>query len=88
MVLPALSHAAMSLLVSLIGWYFGHLGIGIAAALGFYLGREVAQHERKTPGTDPFRGFYVWNWSMDGRLDILFPVLVCGALYLSQFALK
>ena len=88
MVLTALSHAAISVLVSLIGWYFEHLGISIAAALGFYLGREVAQHERKTPGKDPFRGFYVWKWSLDAKLDILLPVLACVALYFAQLALK
>lgn len=81
MVLTALSHAGISLLVSLIGWYFGHLGIGIAAALGFYLGREAAQHERKTSGDDPFRGLYVWNWSTDAKLDFALPIVACAMLY-------
>ena len=53
---------------------FGHLGIGIAVGLAFYLGREVAQHERKERGTNPLRGFYVWNWSLDSKLDMAFPI--------------
>ena len=77
MVLTALSYAAVSVILSLIGWYFGHVGIGVTAALGFYLGREVAQHERKTPGKDPFRGFYVWKWSLDAKMDLLFPFVAC-----------
>ena len=81
MVLTSLSHAGISLLVSLIGLYFGHIGIGIAVALGFYLGREVAQHERKESGTNPFRGFYVWNWSMDAKLDVALPIVACAMLY-------
>lgn len=88
MVLTALSHAAVTLILAAIGWAFGHLAIGIAIALSFYLGREVAQHERKESGTNPLRGFYVWNWSLDAKLDLLAPVFVCFAFYFAELALK
>ena len=80
MVLTALSHAAVTLLLAAIGWLFGNLAIGIAIGLSFYLGREVAQHERKESGTNPLRGFYVWRWSLDAWLDMLFPIVVAGIL--------
>lgn len=88
MVLTALSHALISVSVSLVAWFFGDISIGIAIALSFYVGREVAQHERNTRGTDPLRGFYVWKWSLDAKLDLLFPVIACFALYFGLLALK
>ena len=81
MLITALSHALISIIIALIGLFFGNIEIGIAIALSFYLGREVAQHERKTPGTNPLRGFYFWNWSLDSGLDIVLPIIACGGLY-------
>ena len=88
MVLTALFHGLVTALLGLIGWLCGYMGIGLAIGLAFYLGREVAQHERKASGTNPLRGFYVWRWSLDAKLDLLAPVLMCFAFYLSQLALK
>jgi hypothetical protein len=76
MVLTALSHGLITALLGLIGWAFGHLDIGLTAGLAFYLGREVAQHERKESGTNPLRGFYVWRWNLDAKLDMLVPIVV------------
>lgn len=42
--------------------------------VGFYFGREVAQHERKMGGKPWYVGFKVWEWSTDSLLDFLFPV--------------
>ena len=81
MIFTALSHASIAIVVSLIGWLMGSLPVGIAVAVSFYLGREVAQHERKALGDDPMRGLYFWKWSRDGQLDLLFPVVACAALY-------
>jgi len=75
MVLTALSHALITALLGLIGWLCGYMDIGLAIGLAFYLGREVAQHERKESGTNPIRGFYVLNWSLDAKLDLLLPIL-------------
>ena len=50
--------------------------LGSLFGVGFYLGREVAQHERKM-GTPPwYSGFKFWEWSLDSKLDLLFPIIV------------
>lgn len=44
-------------------------------AFGFYFGREVTQHEKKV-GTPPwYNGFKIWEWSLDSKLDLLFPIV-------------
>lgn len=49
--------------------------LGSLFAVGFYFGREVAQHERKA-GTPPWwSGFRISEWSKDSVLDLLFPVV-------------
>lgn len=49
---------------------------GSLFGVGFYFGREVAQHERKV-GTPPwYSGFKIWEWSLDSKLDLLFPLIV------------
>lgn len=49
---------------------------GSLFGIGFYFGREVAQHERKV-GTPPwYSGFKIWEWSLDSKLDLLFPLIV------------
>ena len=42
MILTALSHALVTILCGLIGWWFGSVAIGLTFALGFYFGREDA----------------------------------------------
>ena len=42
--------------------------------VGFYFGREVAQHERKMGGKPWYVGFKIWEWSTDAKLDFAFPV--------------
>lgn len=56
---------------------------------GFYLGREVAQAERKA-GTPPWwSGFVVTKWSQDSIFDLLCPVVACSALItLSTFLVQ
>ena len=49
---------------------------GSLLRVGFYLGREVAQNEAKL-GTPPWwSGFQFWKWSLDSKLDLLFPIIV------------
>jgi hypothetical protein len=79
-ILSWLSHAGITGLLGLIGLLLGNLYIGLAAGVFFYLGREVAQHERKERGTNPVRGFYVWNWSVDALMDLIFPILTASFL--------
>jgi hypothetical protein len=70
------AHAGITVLAGVIGLVaFGSLIVGLTLGVGFYLGREVAQHERKERGSNPLRGFYVWNWSLDAKMDLLFPLI-------------
>lgn len=83
MIFTAITHALIAAIVSVVGWLVGSLPVGVAVAVSFYLGREVAQHERKTPDNDPMRGFYFWKWSRDAQLDLLFPVIACVLVYVA-----
>jgi hypothetical protein len=73
-VISWLAHAGITAVTGLIGLLLGNLYAGLAAGVFFYLGREVAQHERKERGCHPLRGFFVQNWSLDAKMDLLFPV--------------
>lgn len=54
-------------------------------AVGFYLGREVAQAERKA-GTPPWwSGFDARKWSLDAKLDLLFPVIACAGICVAAY---
>lgn len=54
-------------------------------AVGFYFGREVAQAERKA-GTPPWwSGFDGRKWSLDAKLDLLFPVIVCAGICVAAY---
>jgi hypothetical protein len=68
------AHAGITAVAGCVGLLFGNLYAGLAAGVFFYLGREVAQHERKERGDNPLRGFFVQNWSLDAKMDLLFPV--------------
>ena len=74
-ILSWFAHAGVTLVFGLIGLILGNVLVGLTFGVAFYLGREVAQHERKERGTNPLRGFYVQNWSLDARMDLLFPVV-------------
>lgn len=51
-------------------------------AVGFYLGREVAQAEAKAGGDPWWIGFDMRLWSTDALCDFLFPVATCAAVVL------
>ena len=54
-------------------------------AVGFYFGREVAQAERKA-GTPPWwSGVDGRKWSLDAKLDLLFPVIVCAGVCVATY---
>lgn len=85
--LSSISHAALVVALQLLflmicGYLFPSMSIvmscllGSLFGIGFYFGREVAQHERKV-GTPPwYSGFKIWEWSLDSKLDLLFPLIV------------
>lgn len=59
--------------------------IGALLVVGFYLGREVAQAERKA-GTPPWwSGFDARKWSLDAKLDLLFPVIACAGICVAAY---
>ena len=76
------AHAGITAVAGCVGLLLGNLYAGLAAGVFFYLGREVAQHERKERGDNPARGFFVQNWSLDAKMDLLFPILAAIAMLL------
>jgi len=70
-------HAGYALLMQLPFGLFGYWWVGAALAIGFFLGREHAQQEYKlgTVGKSPWPAFDFRKWSLDAKLDLLFPVV-------------
>lgn len=64
----------------------GNFWLGMAFGSAFFLGREVAQREYKitnggsVKGLKPWAGFDFINWSLDAKLDLLFPVIATTLL--------
>lgn len=85
--LSNVAHGALAslaqLLTMLVAWalqvdlFTGAL-LGALLAVGFYLGREVAQAERKAGGTPWWIGFDFRLWSEDAILDLAVPVACCS----------
>jgi hypothetical protein len=75
-------HAGYALLMQFcIGILTGNWWAGAAFGAAFFLGREHAQFEKKlacggaVTSLNPFAGFAIWKWSLDSKLDFLFPVI-------------
>ncbi len=94
-ILTSLSHAALALAIMVLcGLPLRRLGvagawwIGAALAIGFYWGREKAQFERALAdrlgldGVVPLwhRGWFPFEWGLDGMLDLAVPLVACLAL--------
>lgn len=89
-------HAALALMAQAgIGLLTGNWWAGAAFGIGFYAGREVAQHETDKlkyfgkragvldgEGMPWYEGFKVSNWSTDGKLDLLVPCVAVVAVAL------
>lgn len=94
--LSNISHAGLALacqsVVGVAAWLCGASFVtaavmGALLSIGFYWGREVAQHERKV-GTPPwYSGFIMTNWSQDAVFDFLCPVVACAISTLAVAAL-
>ena len=72
-------HAGYALLMQLALWPFVGAVAGGLFAVGFFLGREHSQREEIISPHDrsnPFPAFKIWEWSLDEKLDLIFPILV------------
>ena len=80
-------HAGFALLIQGVVWLLtGNLLAGALLAIGVFFGREHAQAEYKAIKTDfdgkranmPwYAGFKPKYWSMDAKMDLLFPFVSC-----------
>lgn len=81
-----LEHAAYALIIqAVIGLFTGNWWAGMAAGSALFIGREHAQREFEISRPHLLRGyeaFDVWRWSLDAKLDALFPIIATTALAL------
>ena len=79
-------HAAYALIIQLIiGLLTQNWWAGAAAGMAFFIGREHAQREYQIGNPSklkPWQGFDIWRWSLDSKLDALFPIIATTALAL------
>ncbi len=72
-------HAGYALLMqAVIGLLTGDWWAGAAFGAAFFLGREHAQAQAEVDDYGlhgDFAAFKVWEWSLDAKLDLLFPVV-------------
>jgi hypothetical protein len=75
-------HAFVALIFTLIGWVLGSVEVGAAFTIGVFAGREHAQREYRIGDPSKLIGYEAldfWRWSLDAKLDLLFPVLTALA---------
>ena len=79
-----LSLAAYAVLFSI----FSNPIIAATAPIAFFLGREHAQFEYKIGDPSKLVGYEAFDfrkWSLDAKLDLIFPVIFCTAAALLTF---
>lgn len=84
MIKSALYHALFAVLIQLVlSPLIGMLG-GASAGVMYYVGREVAQHEHRGGGPKVVPWYYgfINHWTLDSILDVLFPIIATGAVWL------
>ena len=84
MIKTALTHAAIAVLIQLcLQFWFGWIAAGWIACAIFF-GREIAQHEYKGGGPLKVSVLYglINHWTLDSILDVLFPAIATGAVWL------
>lgn len=73
-------HAVYALLMqTAIGLVSGDWLAGACFGIAFFLGREHAQAQRAY-GLGDFAAFDMRRWSLDSRLDLIFPAAACAAM--------
>lgn len=72
--------AAMQLFI---GFLTGNWFAGACFGIAFFLGREHAQFQHKLGYTleKTFLAFDMRKWSLDAKLDLLFPTITCLVIY-------
>lgn len=75
-----IEHAVIAALITaVVGFLSGNYWIGAALAIGVFIGREHAQREYKIGDPSKLYGyeaFDFWRWSLDSKLDLIFPVVM------------
>lgn len=75
-------HAGYALLMQIGIWLIsGNLFAGACFGIAFFLGREHAQFQNKYNAGD-FASFNFTKWSLDAKLDLLFPVIAVLTVYM------
>ena len=75
-------HAGYALLMQLGIWVIsGSWLAGACFGIAFFLGREHAQFQNKY-GANEFASFNFTKWSLDAKLDLLFPVVAVSTVYI------
>jgi hypothetical protein len=66
-----------------VGLLTGNLLAGALFGFAFFLGREHAQAQAKLGYTfrTTFEAFDVRKWSLDAKLDLLFPAVAVAVVY-------
>jgi len=87
-----LEHVVAALLIMVAAWgLLALLGIpaghwaGAFAGVFFFVGREYTQGERNLAHVESvhlthlrwYDGLRFWRWTLEGRLDLLLPLVVC-----------
>jgi len=76
-------HAGFAVLMQLaIGLPTGNWWAGACFGIAFFLGREHAQAQKTYDMKGVFKAFDVRDWSLDAKLDLLFPLVACLAVAL------
>ena len=77
-------HAGYAVLMQVVvGLLTGNLLAGALFGFAFFLGREHAQAQAKLGYTfrTTFEAFDVRKWSLDAKLDLLFPAVAVAVVY-------
>ena len=81
-------HAGYAVLMQVVvGLLTGNWLAGACFGFAFFLGREHAQMQDKVGYTfkGTFKAFDIRKWSLDAKLDLLFPAIAVTVVYLLTF---
>lgn len=73
-----------------VGLLTGNWLAGAAFGFAFFLGREHAQAQDKLGYTlkTTFKAFDIRKWSLDAKLDLLFPTVAVAIVYIGVLVWK